>query len=121
MLLADGGVENCNGAVDELIQSGLLKRVLARTEITFSNSLIESWWRVLKRQWLYLNTLDAVSTVEKLVRFYVQEHNTPDYSLSRRASEQARGIAIFPRLRVGLVWIRFLRGVLGKIATTPFH
>lgn len=76
MLLADGGVENLNPAVDELISSGLLNRVLARTEITFSNSMIESWWRVLKHQWLYLNTLDAVGTVEKLVAFYVQEHNT---------------------------------------------
>ena len=46
------------------------------TEITFSNSLIESWWRVLKHQWLYLNTLDTVSRLEKLVKFYVDEHNT---------------------------------------------
>jgi transposase InsO family protein len=76
LLLADGGVENVNGAVDELMDSGVLRRVLARTEITFSNSLIESWWRVLKHQWLYLNTLDTVRTVEKLVRFYVQEHNS---------------------------------------------
>jgi transposase InsO family protein len=75
-LLADGGPENVNAAVDELIHSGLLQRVLARTEITYSNSLIESWWRVLKHHWLYLNTLDTVSAVEKLVRFYVQEHNT---------------------------------------------
>jgi hypothetical protein len=30
-LLADGGVENCNSAVDRLIQSGLLKRLLAQT------------------------------------------------------------------------------------------
>jgi len=45
-----GGVENFNRAVDELVDSGLLKRLLARTEITFSNSLIESWWRVLKHQ-----------------------------------------------------------------------
>ena len=75
-LLADGGPENFHGAVEELIHSGLLHRVLARTEITYSNSLIESWWRVLKHQWLYLNTLDTVSAVEKLVRFYVQEHNT---------------------------------------------
>ncbi|MDC0936430.1 integrase core domain-containing protein [Pirellulales bacterium] len=37
---------------------------------------IESWWRVLKHQWLYLNTLDTVSSVRKLVTFYVQEHNT---------------------------------------------
>ena len=75
-LLADGGVENFNSAVDELIESGLLKRLLAMTEITYSNSMIESWWRALKHQWLYLNTLDTVSTVEKLVAFYVDEHNS---------------------------------------------
>ena len=38
--------------------------------------MIESWWRVLKHQWLYLNTLDTVRAVEKLVAFYVQEHNS---------------------------------------------
>ena len=75
-MLTDGGVENFNGAVDELIRSGLLQRVLAGTEITYSNSMIESWWRVLKHQWLYLNTLDTVRPVEKLVGFYVQEHNS---------------------------------------------
>ncbi len=76
MLLVDGGVENFNSAVDQVVETGLLKRVLAQTEITFSNSLIESWWRVLKHQWLYLNTLDTVSTVRKLVAFYIDQHNT---------------------------------------------
>jgi transposase InsO family protein len=76
MLMTDGGAENVNGAVDELVESGLLNRVLAQTEIMFSNSLIESWWRVLKHQWLYLNTLDTVRAVEKLVAFYVREHNS---------------------------------------------
>lgn len=54
----------------------MLRRLLVRTEIAFSNSLIESWWRTLKHQWLYLNTLDTVAVVEKLVAFYVAEHNT---------------------------------------------
>jgi len=75
-VLVDGGDENFNAAVDEIIASGLLKRVLAQTEIRFSNSLIESWWRVLKHQWLYVNTLDTVTTVRKLVAFYVDQHNT---------------------------------------------
>ena len=75
-LLVDGGVENFNSAVDELVDSGLLQRLLAQTDISFSNSLIESWWRALKHQWLYLNTLDTVSRLEKLVTFYVEEHNT---------------------------------------------
>ena len=74
-VLADGGVENFNQGVDELIESGLLRRVLAMTELRFSNSMIEAWWRTLKHQWLFLNTLDSVATVEKLVKFYVREHN----------------------------------------------
>ena len=49
-LLTDGGGENHNSAVDELIDSGLLTRLLAMTEITYSNSMIESWWRALKHQ-----------------------------------------------------------------------
>jgi transposase InsO family protein len=75
-LMADGGVENCNRSVDELIASGLLRRLLARTEIRFSNSLIEAWWRTLKHQWLFLHQLDSVARVRKLVDFYVTEHNT---------------------------------------------
>ena len=64
-----------NSNVDDLIQSGLLRRVLAMTELCFSNSMIEAWWRTLKHQWLFLNTLDSVETVKKLVSFYVNEHN----------------------------------------------
>ena len=72
--LVDGRVENFNSAVDKLVQTGLLKRVLAQTEIQFSNSMIESWWRMLKHQWLYLNTLDNIANVRKLVAFYVEQH-----------------------------------------------
>jgi hypothetical protein len=66
--MVDSGVENVNGKVDELIESGLLRRMLAMTEISFSNSLIEAWWRVLKHQWLYLNSLDAGSLMGSSVR-----------------------------------------------------
>ena len=75
-LLADQGVENVNAKVDKLIDDGILHRVLAQTEIACSNSLIESWWRALKHQWLYLNTLDSVASIRKLVGFYVSDHNT---------------------------------------------
>jgi len=74
-VLADGGVENFNRNIDELFGSGLLRRVLAMTEIQFSNSMIEAWWRALKHNWLFLNNLDSVATVKKHVAFYVEEHN----------------------------------------------
>jgi putative transposase len=49
--------------------------VLAFTELKFSNSMIEAWWRSLTHQWLCLHPLDSVTTVRRLVEFYVHEHN----------------------------------------------
>jgi hypothetical protein len=37
--------------------------------------MIEAWWRSLKHQWLFLHSLDSVTTVRRLVAFYVDEHN----------------------------------------------
>ena len=50
--------------------------MIAYTELKFSNSMIEAWWRSLKHQWLFLHPLDSVGTVRRLVEFYVREHNT---------------------------------------------
>jgi transposase InsO family protein len=75
VVLADAGVENVNAQVDALIATGLLHRVLAFTELRFSNSMIEAWWRCLKHHWLFLHSLDSVTTVCRLVEFYVEEHN----------------------------------------------
>ena len=75
-VVADSGVENVNNSVDALLNSTKLRRVLAQVEVTWSNSIIEAWWRSLKHQWLYLHSLDSVAGVQKLVAFFVEEHNT---------------------------------------------
>ncbi len=71
----DSGVENINRDVNALIEANTIRRVLAQVDIHFSNSMIESWWRQLKHQWLFRNTLDTIETVLKLVAFYVLQHN----------------------------------------------
>jgi transposase InsO family protein len=76
VVLADAGVENVNAQVDALMESGALRRLLAFTELKFSNSMIEAWWRSLKHQWLFLHSLDSVATIRRLVAFYVHEYNT---------------------------------------------
>jgi putative transposase len=76
VVLADADVENVNAQVDDLIDTGVLRRLLAFTELTFSNSMIEAWWRSLKHQWLFLYSLDSVATIRRLVAFYVHEPNT---------------------------------------------
>ena len=75
-VMADSGVENVNAAVDAILLTERLHRVLAQVEVTESNSMIEAWWRSLKHQWLYLNSLDTIEHLRSLVAFFVEEHNT---------------------------------------------
>ena len=114
-LFADRGSENVQGKVDAL-EAGLLRRVLAQTEVAFSNSLIEAWWRSLKHNWLFLHPLDSLAHPRSLVAFYVAEHNSriphsafrgetpdemyfgtgvgvPDRLVAHRADARARRIA----------------------------
>jgi hypothetical protein len=43
----DSGVENLNANVDALVASGTIQRILAQVDVVFSNSMIESLWRML--------------------------------------------------------------------------
>ena len=76
LVYADSGVENVNGAVESTLFSACLERILAQVDVAFSNSMIEAFWRSLKHQWLYLNSLDSIERLRSLVKFYVEEHNT---------------------------------------------
>ena len=75
-VVADSGVENVNARVDQLVADGVVRRVLAQVEVSFSNSTIEAFWRSLRHQWLYLHSLESFTQLEQLIDFYVKEHNT---------------------------------------------
>ena len=45
--VGDSGVENVNAGVDQLMADGIVRRVLAQVEVSFSNSMIEAFWRSL--------------------------------------------------------------------------
>ena len=73
--MVDGGVENFNEAVNELVDQSGLRRIVAQTDVRFSNSLIERFWRALKYNWCFLHQLDDLSTLQRLVVFYIDQHN----------------------------------------------
>jgi len=64
-----------NGNVDALLDAEGLMRVLAQVEVSFSNSMIEAFWRSLRHAWLYLHNLDNMATLRRLIAFYVRVHN----------------------------------------------
>jgi len=61
--------------VDQLMTDGFVHRVLAQVEVSFSNSMIEAFWRSLRHQWLYLHSLESFTQLAQLIDFYVREHN----------------------------------------------
>ena len=76
MVIMDSGCENVNRTVDPLFDGEKMKRILAMVDVTYSNSMIEAWWRSLRHRWLYLHQLDSVATIRRLTAFYVDQHNT---------------------------------------------
>jgi putative transposase len=74
-VVADSGSENVNREVDDLLERVDWRRVLAQVEVTFSNSMIEAFWRSLKHSWIYLHSLDTAAALHRLVEFYVTAHN----------------------------------------------
>ena len=102
-LMADSGVENINDAVNEALEEIGVERILAQVEVAWSNSLIEVFWRRLKNSWLYLNHLDSFAAVERLVGFYIDQHNrvTPHSALKGRTPDEVfRGEASNPPERL---------------------
>jgi putative transposase len=88
----DSGVENLNGDVDPLFDGGGLQRVIAQIDVSFSNSLIEAWWRSLKHRWLFLHVLDNLATVKRLVAFYATEHNERNPPRRVRGADPGRDV-----------------------------
>jgi transposase InsO family protein len=74
-VVTDAGCENVNSDVDGLLEDEGLRRTLAQVDVTFSNSMIEAFWRSLKHSWLYLHSLESVESLRRLVDFYVRQHN----------------------------------------------
>ncbi len=94
-LVADSGVENVK--FDVALKDTGIGRILAQVEVSYSNSLIEALWRQIKHSWLFIHRLDTVATIEKLVAFYVEQHNTvlPQWVLKRRTPDEVfRGEAV---------------------------
>jgi hypothetical protein len=74
-LYCDGGVENFNEAVDQVLSRFQIVRVQAQIDVQFSNSMIEAFWRSTKHNCLFQQRLDSLAAIQRWVAFYVQQHN----------------------------------------------
>jgi transposase InsO family protein len=88
MVITDDGRENV--AVEDESFAGLLQRITAQVDVSFSNSMIESLWNQAKRRWLYLHELDTVDTLRSLFGRFIDDHNAliPRVALGGRTPDE---------------------------------
>ena len=74
-VMMDPGTENKNEKVLQFITSKNLMRKLARVDIHYSNSMIESLFRMLKNNYLYHQGIHNIEDLTRKADFYFREHN----------------------------------------------
>jgi transposase InsO family protein len=74
-VMMDPGSENNNCRVLNYISSSNLIRALARVEVRYSNSMIESLFRQLKNNYLYHQGIRNAQDLERKVNYYLNQHN----------------------------------------------
>ena len=74
-VMMDPGTENNNGKVLQFVSSKNLIRTLARVDVHYSNSMIESLFRMLKNNYLYHQGIHTIEDLTRKADFYFREHN----------------------------------------------
>jgi putative transposase len=120
-VVTDAGCENVNADVDDLLEDEGLRRTLAQVDVTFSNSMIEAFWRSLKHSWLYLHSLESIEPLRRLVSFYVRQHNEvmPHAAFEGQTPDEmylGRGDAVAVKLAVTRIKARDQRIEANRVA-----
>jgi putative transposase len=74
-LMMDKGGENINAKVDKALEDYQITRVIAKFDTSFSNSMIEAFFKSLKNNYLYFKNPNTLNELAENVEFYINEHN----------------------------------------------
>ena len=74
-IMMDRGTENLNNCVDQLVKIKSFTRIVARRDVRFSNSKIETFFRSLKSNHLKHKYMWSKKDLINEVKFYINEYN----------------------------------------------
>jgi len=97
-LIVDGGSENNNRTVEGYLSTVPIRKLIAKVDVTFSNSLIEAVNKILKYQYLFRNPIPDLEHLEAAVREAIDDYNRrPHAALNGLTPEQAYSGMVFDR------------------------
>jgi len=89
-LIVDGGSENNNRHVEAYLASVPVRKLIARVDVSFSNSMIEAVNKILKYRYLFRNLIPDLEHLQEAVASAVLDYNArPHYALHGLTPDEA--------------------------------
>ena len=89
-LIVDGGPENNNRMVEAYLETVTIKKLIARVDVTFSNSMIEAVNKILKYRYLFRTSIPDLEHLQDAVSSAVNDYNArPHYALRGLTPDEA--------------------------------
>jgi len=97
-LYVDGGSENNNSQVSAYVMHTPINKLVARVDVTFSNSMIEAVNKILKYQYLFRKPIADQEHLQDAIRSVIDDYNNrPHYALKGVTPTDAYAGKVFNR------------------------
>ena len=81
-LIVDGGPENNNRLVSAYLEDTPIRKLVARVDVSFSNSMIEAVNKILKYRYIFRTPVPDLDHVNKAIADAIEDYNDrPHYAL----------------------------------------
>lgn len=81
-LIVDGGSENNNSSVSAFIEGKPIRKLIAKVDVSFSNSMIEAVNKILKYQYIFRETIPDLEHLKSAIMKAINDYNNrPHYAL----------------------------------------
>jgi len=82
-LIVDGGPENNNRLVSAFLEDKPIRKLVARVDVTFSNSMIEAVNKILKYRYIFRTPIPDLQRLNQAIAAAIEDYNDrPHYALN---------------------------------------
>jgi transposase InsO family protein len=97
-LFVDGGPENNNRVVSGFLADTPIRKLVARVDVSFSNSMIEAVNKILKYQYIFRSSIPDFAHSESVIARSVDDYgNRPHYALHGLSPNQTYSGSVFDK------------------------
>jgi transposase InsO family protein len=121
-LIVDGGSENNNHTVSAFVSENPIRKLVARIDVDFSNSMIEAVNKIIKYRYIFRTSIPDLANMESTIAKAIDDYNDrPHYALRGLSPNETHVGIVFDKeaYRQSLLEARARRLVENRASCSP--